>query len=43
MVDFFENEKLRQDMRKEFDLKRNGEIWKAMLPEGPPPIPKENQ
>ncbi len=41
MVDLFENEKLRQDMRKEFDLKRNGEVWKAMLPDGPPPVPKD--
>lgn len=41
MVDVFENEKLRQDMRKEFDQRRNGETWKAMLPEGPPPVPKD--
>jgi aminobenzoyl-glutamate utilization protein B len=41
MVDLFENEKLRQDMRKEFDQRRNGETWKAMLPEGPPPVPKD--
>jgi len=40
MVDLFENEKLRQDIKEEF-LKRKGkEIWKAMLPEGPPPVPK---
>jgi aminobenzoyl-glutamate utilization protein B len=41
MVDLFENEKLRQDIKDEF-LKRKGkEVWKAMLPEGPPPIPKD--
>ena len=41
MVDLFENEKLRQDIKEEF-LKRKGkEVWKAMLPDGPPPIPKE--
>ena len=41
MVDLFENEKLRQDIKEEF-LKRKGkEVWKAMLPEGPPPVPKE--
>jgi aminobenzoyl-glutamate utilization protein B len=39
MVDLFENEKLRQDIRKEFDTRRGNEIWKAMLPEGPPPVP----
>lgn len=41
MVDLFENEKLRQDIKEEF-LKRKGkEVWKAMLPEGPPPVPKK--
>jgi aminobenzoyl-glutamate utilization protein B len=40
MVDLFENEKLRQDIKDEF-LKRKGkEVWKAMLPDGPPPVPK---
>jgi len=41
MIDIFENEKLRQDIRKEFDQRRNGETWKAMLPPGPPPVPKD--
>ncbi|MEI9909561.1 MAG: amidohydrolase [Bacteroidota bacterium] len=41
MVDLFENEKLRQNIKEEF-LKRKGkEVWKAMLPEGPPPVPKD--
>jgi aminobenzoyl-glutamate utilization protein B len=40
MVDLFENEKLRADIKTEF-LKRKGkEEWKAMLPDGPPPVPK---
>ena len=40
MVDLFENEKLRSDIKEEF-LKRKGkEVWKAMLPDGPPPVPK---
>jgi aminobenzoyl-glutamate utilization protein B len=40
MVDLFENEKLRNDIKEEF-LKRKGkEVWKAMLPDGPPPVPK---
>jgi aminobenzoyl-glutamate utilization protein B len=41
MVDLFENEKLRQDMRIEFERRKGSEVWKAMLPEGPPPVPKE--
>ncbi|MEO5888671.1 MAG: amidohydrolase [Ferruginibacter sp.] len=41
MVDLFENEQLRNDIKKEF-LKRKGkEVWKAMLPDGLPPVPKE--
>ena len=40
MVDLFENEKLRQDIKDEF-LKRKGkEVWQAILPDGPPPVPK---
>jgi hypothetical protein len=39
MVDLFENEQLRKDIKAEF-LKRKGkEVWK-MLPDGPPPVPK---
>jgi aminobenzoyl-glutamate utilization protein B len=34
----FENDKLLQDTRKEFEQRKGKEIWKAMLPEGPPPI-----
>ena len=41
MIDVFENEKLRQEIRKEFERRKNGELWKAMLPVGPPPVPKE--
>jgi len=41
MVDLFENEKLRQDIRKEFEQRKGTEQWKAMLPDGPPPIPKD--
>ncbi len=38
MIDLFENEKLREDIRKEFEQRRGKEIWKAILPEGPPPV-----
>jgi aminobenzoyl-glutamate utilization protein B len=41
MIDVFENEKLRQELRNEFEQRKNGEVWKAMLPAGPPPVPKE--
>ncbi len=40
MVDLFENEKLRQDIRKEFDQRKGNEVWKPMLPDGPPPVPQ---
>lgn len=41
IVDLFENEKLRSDIKAEF-LKRKGkEVWKAMLPDEPPPVPKD--
>ncbi len=41
MVDLFENEPLRADIRKEFDERRNGHKYQSMLPDGPPPIPEK--
>ncbi|NOT75261.1 MAG: amidohydrolase [Cyclobacteriaceae bacterium] len=41
MVDLYENEQLRKDIRAEFDKRVAGEIYKAYIPDGPPPIPKE--
>jgi aminobenzoyl-glutamate utilization protein B len=41
MVDLFQNEKLRQDMRKEFEQRKGKEVWKAILPDGPPPVPAD--
>jgi len=38
MLDLFENEKLRTDIKKEFDLKKGNEIYKPMIPDGPPAI-----
>jgi len=35
MVDLFENEKLRQDIRAEFIKRKGNTVWKAMLPDGP--------
>jgi aminobenzoyl-glutamate utilization protein B len=40
MVDLFENEQLRQKIHKEFEARKDNEVWKAMLPEGPPPVEK---
>ena len=41
MVDVFENEKMRTDIRKEFERRKGTEKWKPMLPDGPPPVPKD--
>jgi aminobenzoyl-glutamate utilization protein B len=41
MVDLFESEILRKDIRAEFEKKRGSEVWKAMLPEGAPPVPTD--
>ena len=42
MTDLFENEQLRKDIRKEFDLKKGKEVYKAMIPDGLPPVPARN-
>jgi aminobenzoyl-glutamate utilization protein B len=42
MVDLFENESLRKEIRAEFEKRKGNEVWKAMLPDGPPPVPKMN-
>jgi len=39
MVDLFENEQLRKDVRAEFDKRKGGHVYKAYIPDGPPPIP----
>ena len=40
MVDLFEKEQLRKDIKEEFIQRKGKEVWKAMLPDGPPPVPK---
>ena len=40
MVDLFENESLRKEIRAEFEKRKGSEVWKAMLSDGPPPVPK---
>lgn len=41
MVDLFENEQLRKDIRAEFDQRKGGHVYKAYIPDGPPPIPNK--
>jgi aminobenzoyl-glutamate utilization protein B len=41
MVDLFENEKLRNDIKAEFLTRKGKEVWQAMLPDAPPPVPKQ--
>ncbi len=41
MVDLFENPQLRTDIRKEFDERKAGLVYKSYLPDGPPPVPVE--
>jgi len=37
MVDLFENEQLRKDVRAEFDKRKGDHIYKPYIPDGPPP------
>jgi len=39
MVDLFEDEVLRANIKAEFLKRKGNEVWKAMLPDGPAPIP----
>ncbi len=41
MVDLFQDASLRTKIKAEFEEKKGDQIFKAMLPEGPPPIPKK--
>ncbi|HUM46488.1 MAG TPA: amidohydrolase [Chitinophagales bacterium] len=38
MVDLFENETLRNEIKAEFIKRKGDEVWKPLLPEGPPPV-----
>jgi len=40
MYDLFTNEKLRKEIRDEFEKKKGSYQYKAILPDGPPPVPK---
>src|SRR5258705_10599198 len=39
MVDLFENEQLRKDVRAEFEQRKGKVIYKEYIPDGPPPVP----
>lgn len=38
MIDFYENEKLRKEMKAEFNERKGDYIYKGMVPDGPPPL-----
>jgi aminobenzoyl-glutamate utilization protein B len=40
MVDLFENEQLRKEIRAEFDQRKGTHVYKSYIPEGPAPLPK---
>ena len=42
MVDLFQDEQLRKDIKAEFIRRKGKEVWQAILPEGPPPVPGSN-
>jgi aminobenzoyl-glutamate utilization protein B len=39
MVDLFENETLRKEIRTEFEQRKGNHVYKPYIPDGPPPIP----
>ena len=41
MVDLFQNDKLRQEIRREFEQRKGKEVWQAILPDGAPPVPAD--
>ena len=43
MVDLFESPELRAEVKEEFRERMSDREYKAILPEGPPPIPKRER
>jgi aminobenzoyl-glutamate utilization protein B len=41
MVDLFENESARRDIRAEWETKTKGTVYKPYIPDGPPPVPSD--
>lgn len=42
LVDLFENETLRNEIRAEFEKRKGSHVYKAYIPDGPPPLPSGN-
>ena len=42
MVDLYENEQLRKDIQAEFENRKGSQVYKAYIPDGPPPVPSSN-
>jgi len=42
MVDLYENEQLRKDIRVEFENRKGTHVYKPYIPDGPPPVPAGN-
>ena len=43
MLDLFENPKLVQKVKAEYKQRKGEEVYTAIVPEGPPPIPTEEK
>jgi aminobenzoyl-glutamate utilization protein B len=43
MLDLFEDQKLVEKVKAEYVKRKGNEIYKAMIPEGPPPIPNQKK
>lgn len=43
MVDLFENEQVRKDIRAEFEQRKGKEVYKAYIPDGPAPVPNQGK
>lgn len=41
MIDLFQQEQILKDMRAEFLEKKGNYVYRAMIPDGPPPVPNE--
>lgn len=42
MVDLYESEQLRNEIRSEFETRRGTHVYKGYVPDGPPPLPTGN-
>lgn len=43
MIDLYENEKLRQEVKAEFMQRKGNQVYKPYIPDGPPPVPVGKQ